>query len=404
MPTMKADDGEDVALVMSVVDHEVAGQVHHRDHPGEARDRDERLEDADGGGSPRGAAGGSGASVASSSLNACAIVRGSGRTSRTSTRPTAMIPPAASHGTTRASVSSSFPAKSGRKTSGPSAAPKSAEEDEGDPARAARRREHVCGRGAGEQHGSLRAADQREPDHHERGGLDLRSRRRCHGRGSRSRSRPRAPGRGRPVHQPSRRERSERSGCEEDRRAEAQDPLDTGDEHERHRRDSDRQLNHPREARQRGREEDHVAQIRARSPAEPTGGRPRDPRGTQRRRRCDGWRTNGPPRRSWASRPTRSCACRWSARPETVGLRRSRGGSVDDSKTRCRDGSGRGSRATPRPVAEPRGAVAIVAVPPAGPRPVSCRSEVSGMPEHPRTPIAGASATTSSRASAFAAR
>ena len=37
-----------------------------------------------------------------------------------------MIPPAASQGTTRAWVSSSLPAKSGRKTSGPSAAPKSA--------------------------------------------------------------------------------------------------------------------------------------------------------------------------------------------------------------------------------------------------------------------------------------
>ena len=37
-----------------------------------------------------------------------------------------MIPAAAIQGSTSASVSSSFPAKSGRKTSGPSAAPKSA--------------------------------------------------------------------------------------------------------------------------------------------------------------------------------------------------------------------------------------------------------------------------------------
>ena len=37
-----------------------------------------------------------------------------------------MIPPAASHGSTSASVSSSLPAKSGRKTSGPSTAPKRA--------------------------------------------------------------------------------------------------------------------------------------------------------------------------------------------------------------------------------------------------------------------------------------
>ena len=34
-------------LVMPVVDHEVAGQVHHRDHPREARDRgDERGQHA----------------------------------------------------------------------------------------------------------------------------------------------------------------------------------------------------------------------------------------------------------------------------------------------------------------------------------------------------------------------
>ena len=39
--------------------------------------------------------------------------------------PTSMIAPPTSHGTTRASASRSFPAKSGRKTSGPSAAPKS---------------------------------------------------------------------------------------------------------------------------------------------------------------------------------------------------------------------------------------------------------------------------------------
>ena len=44
---MQADHGEDIGLVVAVVDDDVAAQVHHRDHAAEARDRsDERGEHA----------------------------------------------------------------------------------------------------------------------------------------------------------------------------------------------------------------------------------------------------------------------------------------------------------------------------------------------------------------------
>ncbi len=44
---VQADDGEDIGLVVAVVDDHVATQVHHGDHAAEARDRsDERGEHA----------------------------------------------------------------------------------------------------------------------------------------------------------------------------------------------------------------------------------------------------------------------------------------------------------------------------------------------------------------------
>ena len=55
-----------------------------------------------------------------------AIVRGSGRIASARMSPTTHIAAAASHGTTSVSSSMSFPANSGRNTSGPSAAPNSA--------------------------------------------------------------------------------------------------------------------------------------------------------------------------------------------------------------------------------------------------------------------------------------
>ena len=75
-----------------------------------------------------GAAGaGSGAPLArSSACSSNAIVRGSGRMLRAMISPTSAMADATNQGMTSVFSSKSFPAKSGRKTSGPSAAPKSA--------------------------------------------------------------------------------------------------------------------------------------------------------------------------------------------------------------------------------------------------------------------------------------
>ena len=82
-----------------------------------------------------------------------------------------------------------------------------------------------------------------------------------------------------------------------------------------------------------------------------------------------------------ASRPTGDRAPAGPARPETVGLRRSRGGSVDGSKTPCRMAD-EVPEQTPRPRCRAREHGARSSRSPRqGRRPVSCRSEVSGMPD-----------------------
>ena len=128
-----------------------------------------------------------------------AIVRGSGRTSSTSTSPTTMIPAAAIHGTTSASVSSSLPGEERPEDERPErGAEEGAEEDVGDAPRAALGRIHVGGGGAREQDRPLRDADEREAGHDHRGGLDLAAERGRQAAGdARRRSRRRAPGSGR---------------------------------------------------------------------------------------------------------------------------------------------------------------------------------------------------------------
>ena len=158
-------------------------------------------------------------------------------------------------------MSSSLPAKSGRKTSGPSAAPKSAPKRTiRDPARAALRRIHVGGGGAGEEDRPLRDADEREAGDDDSGRIELaaeRGRQAPRDTGEAAAGEHRDPAE--PVHQPSGGKRGERARHEEDRRPEAEDALDPGDEDERHRRHGDRELHHPGERRQRRREQDRVA-------------------------------------------------------------------------------------------------------------------------------------------------
>ena len=168
---VEADHGEDVRLVVPVVDHQVAGQVHHRDHHGEAGDRGNERRQHAGAAEDLAQRRRLSLSVPPASKCSCrAIVRGSGRTQRTSTRPTTMIRSREPRHD-ESSVSSSS-AKSGRKTSGPSAAPR------------ARRRARTRSRGRGARAGTCRPpqpgragssrthTDEGEAGDHERRGVE----------------------------------------------------------------------------------------------------------------------------------------------------------------------------------------------------------------------------------------
>ena len=171
-----------------------------------------------------------------------------------------MIPPAASQGTIRRLGVELLP---GEERPEDERAERSteerAEEDVGDAAGATRGRVHVGGRGPRQQDRPLGDADQREPEHDDRRGLDTRAKR-CDettddagDTSTRENGDPAVT-----VHQPPGRQRRECAGREEDRRAEAQDPFDARDEDERDGGNGNRQLDHAREARQGGREQDGV--------------------------------------------------------------------------------------------------------------------------------------------------
>ncbi len=98
---MGADHREDVPLVVMVSEHHVARQVHHGDHHREAGNRGEER-----GADPRPAQDleqrrAARRSSARAGASSRAIVRGSGRTDRTSASAATMKPPAANQGTTR---------------------------------------------------------------------------------------------------------------------------------------------------------------------------------------------------------------------------------------------------------------------------------------------------------------
>ena len=177
-----------------------------------------------GGGSPRAGQRGLVASVPSSSTGAsgrsCARV---GPDERTSTRPTTMIPAAAIHGTTRASVSSSLPAKSGRRRAGPVRRRKGRRR--GRRRSRARRAGGTCRPPRPGRAGSFPAPPTSANPAPRAPPTRPRSRAPSpHTRGSRRAAAREHRDSADTVHQPSRRECSERSGGEEDRRPEAQDP------------------------------------------------------------------------------------------------------------------------------------------------------------------------------------
>ena len=212
-----------------------------------------------------------------------------------------------------------------------------AEEDVRDPAGAALGRIHVRRRGTGEQDRALRDPDEREPEDHERGGVE-----RAAERGGQTAGDPgqAAAGEDRhaavPVHRAAGGERGQRAGGEEDGRAEPEDPLDAGDEHERHRPDGDGELDHPGERRQRRGEQDRVAANRE-ALHRPTLSQQRcrrARRGTRRRRRATGGGRTG--RRAGRARAGRSRrrGARRRARAGTAPTARSRSGSAAGSTPR----------------------------------------------------------------------
>ena len=193
------------------------------------------------------------------------------------------------------------------------------------------------------------------------------------------------------VHRAAGRERGQRAGGEEDRRAEPEDPLDAGDEDERDRRRPRRRAGTcPRAT---------SAPRRAGSCCGgPGSGPPRDPipaRDDSRAERaappCDGWRTYGPPSArirepadrddaaaARRAREERRAGCDLAARRRAVRRRA------------CPDASARGSRAGRRPRARARPATGARSSRRLGrPAPVSWRSEVNGMPGDACAAVAG---------------
>ena len=165
--------------------------------------------------------------------------------------PSTQIAEAASHGTTSVSSSRSFPANIGRNTGGPSAAPNSIQRGRTKFARL--RSSGTCPPTA------VRAritAPFITPDAGEaddtRGCRVDEAAERSRGAGRQKPTRTRRSRRHAAVaiHAAAAGKRGERARGEEDRRPEAEDRLDPGDEDERDRRHGDRELQHAGEGRQ----------------------------------------------------------------------------------------------------------------------------------------------------------
>ena len=314
-----------------------------------------------------------------------AITCGSGRTQRTSTSATIMKPPAASHGTTSSCASRCCPAKSGLNTNGPSTAP----------ATAPKRTSEICrGRRSGGTMSAAAArasrtvpfddADEREAEDDERRRVPEAAERGDRGADDAGQAPDGKHGDAAvTVHQPAGRERGERGRGEEDRRPEAEDALDPGDDDERGRRNRDDELDRPGEADQRPRRAGACSAGPGTSVTRAIyRGRP----GTPAAPPCEGWRTYGAPVTCCASRPT-AIRRRPRATPSRKGEEASTSARVGRRFVYGRSGScgcvgttfqSRTSSSSPSSAST---RWTIVALASAGPEPVSCRSEVNGIPQ-----------------------
>ena len=179
-------------------------------------------------------------------------------------------------------------------------------------------------------------------------------------------------------------------------------PSYAGDRDERHRPERDRELHHPGEADEPAPRAGRVAPRRGHREQPPRGRA-----GTRAAPPCAGWRTYAPPSASCAIRPTGTtrrprASSRANGSPAAISAR------VGRRFERLVAGMGRHDVPEQHVVRERRArrarAWTTVAVASAGPLPVSCRSEVSGIPDTrvPRYP--GASATSRTAAPGRARR
>ena len=174
-------------------------------------------------------------------------------------RPSTQIAAATNHGTTSVSSSKSFPANIGRKTSGPSAAPKSAPKRTYEIARAFR----SCGyMSATAVRASITApfiAPTPTKPRITRSAVDDATERSQHATDDADHEPARDHGHAAvAIHQATRRQCRERAGGEEDRGPEPEDRLDPGHEDERDRRDGDGELQHAGQRQQTEGEENRV--------------------------------------------------------------------------------------------------------------------------------------------------
>ncbi len=247
-------------VVVVVLDDDVAAEVHHRDHHAEARQRGEhrRPHSRPHDDLPQRRRGRAAVRRAPDQLGDPLRVRPhqQNKGQRTEADPAGCQPWHGQRGSVQLAPCEQRPEHGGTQDG----AEHRAEQDVRDPARATLGRVHVAGRRADQQRDAAGPAGEQEAEDEDH--------RRVHV--GRQRGEAAADGRQQvaardhrppadPVHQPARRDRRRGRRDEEDRRAEPEQPLDPGHEHERDRRHRRDELEHRRVDGHRRGEQQRVA-------------------------------------------------------------------------------------------------------------------------------------------------
>ena len=263
---VKADDGEDVGLLVVVADHDVAGEVHDAGHHGEARDC--RQHGRGHSGPPqdlperRGYL--LGGRDARRKPGMFELERDSPRVRANRERDDQPDDAHRGRGEPRDDERVQLevlPGEERPEDQRPRGSTEErTEEDVRDRARLARLRVHVGDRCPGKQHGAVHRADAREPEDDERRRVEDATEGRQDAAAEADDETPGDDGYATvPIHQTAGRKRRERSGGQEDRGPETEDRLDPGHEHERDRPHGDRELQDARKRDETEGEKDRVA-------------------------------------------------------------------------------------------------------------------------------------------------